>query len=73
MVKGLKEAEAESTGFVQPEGEIRGGSNGCLLLPNKKVIEKMKPEVLCKMTKDRCSVAAREIPVGYMAGEGAEK
>lgn len=64
MVKGLEEAEAESTGLVWSEGKLRGGSKGCLL-PNERVLEKMKPEVHCKMTKDRCPVAAREIPAGY--------
>lgn len=64
MVKGLEEAEAESTGLVWSEGKLRVGSNGRLLLPNEKVLE-MKPEVHCKMTKDRCPVAAREIPAGY--------
>lgn len=54
MVKGLEEAEAESTGLVWSEGKLRAGS--------KKM---MKPEVHCKMTKDRCPVAAREIPAGY--------
>lgn len=43
--RGRRKHEAESTGFVQPEGKIKGESNGCLLLPNEIVIEMMKPEV----------------------------
>lgn len=38
----------------------------CLLLHNKRVIEKIKPQVHCKMTIDRRPIAAREIPVGYV-------
>lgn len=44
---------------------LKGSLGLDLLLPNERVLEKMKPEVHCKMTKDRCPVAAREIPAGY--------